>query len=56
MVCEYCCIVTKEDLRGSDGVIYDINKRKYILYAEHFRNERVYIEIDYCPKCGRKLS
>jgi hypothetical protein len=54
--CEYCNDNTEENLRGDDGIVYDGIVGKYYLYAEHFRGEQVRIEVDYCPKCGRKLE
>jgi hypothetical protein len=53
--CEYCEEGNTEDnSRGSDCVIYKDNK--YYLYIEHFRNEKYFIPINYCPECGVKLE
>jgi hypothetical protein len=55
-MCEYCDKDnTKENLASSDGVIYDKNKGKHYLYIEHFRNEKYFIPVNYCPECGKKL-
>ena len=55
--CEYCSKDnTENNLRGDDGIIIDKNNKAYI-FAEHFRNEHVRItNINYCPKCGKKLK
>lgn len=54
--CEYCHGNHGENLHGSDGVIYNKEDDKHYLYIEHFRNEKYYIDVNYCPRCGRKLS
>lgn len=53
--CEYCSDENTIDLlRGDNGVVKVDDK--YIIYAEHFRNERVIIEnVKYCPMCGIEL-
>lgn len=56
-MCEYCNQDNKEEeLRGSDGIVFDVKEGKYNLYVEHFRNEKHWIKVLYCPQCGRKLS
>lgn len=55
-MCVYCHKDNiEENLRGSDGIVFDAETGKYSLYVEHFRNERHWIEVLYCPQCGRKL-
>lgn len=55
--CEYCDKDNVEDdIRGSDGVVYNAAEDKYYLYIEHFRNERNWVEVNYCPECGVKLQ
>lgn len=54
--CEYCSDNTEASLSGDDGVIIDKGMRAYI-FAEHYRGEIVRINnINYCPKCGKKLT
>lgn len=55
--CEYCNteINTEDNLQGHDGICYDDKNGQYYIYAEHFRNERVFIDVKYCPQCGREL-
>jgi hypothetical protein len=54
-MCDYCDKEnTEESLRGSDGIYHDENG-EYYLYIEHFHNEKYFIKVDYCPKCGEKL-
>jgi hypothetical protein len=56
-MCEYCSKEnTAESLRGDDGIYYDNKKEKHYLYIEHFRNEKYFIEVNFCPQCGEKLS
>ncbi|MED3792410.1 hypothetical protein P4571_08135 [Niallia alba] len=56
-MCEYCLETNMEDqLRGSDGVVYDTENQEYNLYVEHFRNERHWIPVNFCPQCGKKLT
>lgn len=56
-MCEYCDKGNTEDgLRGSDGIYYDVAEQKYYLYIEHFRNEKYYLEVNFCPECGLKLE
>lgn len=57
-VCEYCDtkLNTENYLQGHDGICYNEKNKQYYIYAEHFRNERVFIlDVKYCPYCGRKL-
>jgi hypothetical protein len=56
-MCEYCESKYNEvDLRGSDGIVYDEKWNKFYIYAEHYRNEVVRIDVDFCPKCGNQLE
>jgi hypothetical protein len=55
-MCEYCHEDnTEESLRGDDGIYYNQDNGRYYLYVEHFLNEKYRIEVEYCPKCGKKL-
>lgn len=55
-MCEYCLKGnSKENLRGTDGVVYDTDVKKHYLYIEHFNQEVYTIEVSFCPKCGVKL-
>jgi hypothetical protein len=56
-MCEYCenNIVDENSFVGGDGVYHDKKTNEYYLIAEHFRNERIKIQIFYCPQCGREL-
>ncbi|WP_405169406.1 hypothetical protein [Paenibacillus sp. FSL H3-0286] len=54
---EYCSEENKEsDLCGSDGVVYDTENNNYYLFAEHFKDEKVRIDVKYCPECGTCLT
>ena len=54
--CDYCSNNTEVYLSGGDGVIIDKRMGVYI-FAEHYRGEIVRItNINYCPKCGKKLK
>lgn len=56
-MCEYCNKEnTEESLSGSDGIFRDKNNGEYYLYIEHFANEKYFIKVDYCPKCGKNLE
>jgi hypothetical protein len=56
-MCDYCDKEnTEESLSGSDGIFYDKNNHEHYLYIEHFRNEKYFIYVEYCPKCGEKLD
>lgn len=53
-MCDFCKEgYTREDLAGSEGIIYKDGKA--YIYAEHFRNEYAEFEATYCPECGKKL-
>lgn len=54
-MCDYCDKDnTEECLSGDDGILFGKNGEHY-LYIEHFRNEKYWIKVDYCHKCGEKL-
>jgi hypothetical protein len=56
-MCDYCDKEnTEELLAGSDGILFDKDNGEYYLYIEHFRNEKYFIVVKYCPKCGEKLK
>jgi|688.fasta_scaffold168898_1 hypothetical protein len=56
--CNYCNqqnIETQKDaFSGADGIMFDGNKNYIVI--EHYRNEIAMVEIEHCPKCGRKLT
>jgi len=55
-MCSYCEYLGEEDLlQGDDGIIYSEKAQEFHLFAEHFSSEKVWIPINYCPKCGKKL-
>jgi hypothetical protein len=55
-MCEWCDKSnTEENLRGSEGIIYDKKNDKHYLFIEHFHNEINRVEVKYCPECGNKL-
>lgn len=54
-MCEYCSKENTEgNLVGEDGVI--CKDGKHYLYIEYFLGEKYYIEVNYCPECGRELE
>lgn len=56
-MCDYCSQDnTEESLEGGDGIMYDKEKDKHYLYIEHFRNEKYFIKVNYCPECGKQLK
>ena len=57
IICDYCTeFYHDKHCGGNDGIMYDAKENKYYFVAEHFRNECVQEEINYCPMCGRKLD
>jgi hypothetical protein len=56
-MCDYCDKEnTEELLAGSDGILFDKDNGEHYLYIEHFLNEKYFIKVNYCPKCGRELK
>lgn len=56
-LCEYCSPENKEEnLRGSDGIVFDKASGKNLIYVEHFYGSRHWIEVNYCPQCGKNLQ
>lgn len=56
-MCEYCSETNTEDyISGGDGIVFNAREQVYNIYVEHFRNEKHWIPVNYCPQCGRKLQ
>lgn len=58
-MCKYCEVKDESQLDIFDSPEFNVamdGKLMRVQYEESFYRDRVYIEIDYCPKCGRKLE
>ena len=45
-----CCV------RGRGSIVYDELEDRFFLVVKGFIGGKGYIEIDYCPWCGERLS
>ncbi|QJI52447.1 hypothetical protein [Psychrobacillus phage Perkons] len=56
-MCELCDKNnTEENLRGSEGIVYDPVRKIHYLFVEYFRGEKIRLEVKFCSHCGNGFT